>query len=79
LVPSCDHKKYHPQYPTAWNRTKPLRFVAVSGGWQKLPFNIIQEAMGIDWMNEKELSEAIPPAYTNWIANQLIGRTKVIN
>lgn len=30
------------------------------------------EAMGIDWMNGGELSEAIPPAYTRVIGEQLI-------
>jgi DNA (cytosine-5)-methyltransferase 1 len=30
------------------------------------------EAMGIDWMNGNELSEAIPPAYTEWIGKQLL-------
>jgi len=30
------------------------------------------EAMGIDWMNGDELCEAIPPAYTKWIGQQLI-------
>lgn len=29
-------------------------------------------AMGIDWMTGDELSEAIPPAYTNFIGKQLI-------
>lgn len=28
--------------------------------------------MGIDWMNEHELAQAIPPAYTEFIGNQLI-------
>jgi DNA (cytosine-5)-methyltransferase 1 len=28
-------------------------------------------AMGIDWMTRDELSESIPPAYTEWIGTQL--------
>lgn len=30
------------------------------------------EAMGVDWMNGNELSEAIPPAYTELIGQQLV-------
>lgn len=36
-----------------------------------------KKAMGIDWMTRDELREAIPPAYTKWIGEQIIG--KIIN
>lgn len=31
-----------------------------------------QQAMGIDWMVGRELAQAIPPAYTQWIGEQLM-------
>lgn len=31
-----------------------------------------RKAMGIDWMNRKELAQAIPPAYSEYIAQQAI-------
>lgn len=31
-----------------------------------------RQSMGIDWMNREELSQAIPPAYTEFIGRQLI-------
>ncbi len=37
-----------------------------------LPLEVGQEAMGIDWMNRMELSQAIPPAYTRWVGGQLL-------
>jgi DNA (cytosine-5)-methyltransferase 1 len=32
----------------------------------------MREAMGIEWMTRKELTQAIPPAYTEWIGKQLL-------
>lgn len=34
-------------------------------------FAIAKQLMGIDWMSRDELTEAIPPAYTEWIGRQL--------
>jgi DNA (cytosine-5)-methyltransferase 1 len=31
-----------------------------------------RDAMGIDWMDRYALSQAIPPAYTEWIAGQIM-------
>jgi DNA (cytosine-5)-methyltransferase 1 len=31
-----------------------------------------REAMGIDWMNQREIAQAIPPAYTKFIGEALI-------
>jgi DNA (cytosine-5)-methyltransferase 1 len=36
-----------------------------------------QAAMGIDWMTWAELTQAIPPAYTEWIGTQLIAAIEV--
>jgi len=41
------------------------------GSWD-IPLPVQQEAMGIDWMTLEELSEAIPPSYTQFIGEQLM-------
>lgn len=43
-----------------------------------LPQSVGREAMGVDWMNMDELSEAIPPAYTEWIGGELMRLLKAV-
>jgi len=35
-----------------------------------------KQAMGIDWMQQSEISQAIPPAYTEWIGKQILEAIK---
>lgn len=35
------------------------------------------EVMGIDWMTWSEITQAIPPAYTAWIGEQLFGQNVI--
>jgi DNA (cytosine-5)-methyltransferase 1 len=56
-------------------RPNDRRTVAV-GEW-RIPLEIQQKAMGIDWMPVNELSQAIPPAYTELIGHQLLQHIRV--
>lgn len=44
-------------------------FIQVVGHFSGVPF--AQQAMGIDWLGQKELAQAIPPAYTEYLGYQL--------
>jgi len=38
--------------------------------------NVWKQAMGIEWMNRDEITQAIPPAYTEYIGRQLLKSMK---
>lgn len=74
-----------PHYPHADNTpssghgisSKGFISVTGNGGAKGLPIgtrymDYAGAAMGIDWMSRSELSEAIPPAYTDWIGRQVL-------
>jgi DNA (cytosine-5)-methyltransferase 1 len=65
LAPECRHDLQQGSYPQATNRTNRRKTVEV-GVW-RIPLATQQRAMGIDWMTLEELSEAIPPAYSEFL------------
>lgn len=67
------HDKRKPHYGKL---NQDVSFVQVTGGGNCSMANA-QHAMGIDWMTKKvELNEAIPPAYTEFLGNQLLAAVK---
>jgi len=66
----CDHSWQTPRFPPAANRTNLRSTIEV--GVRRIPLAVQREAMQIPWMSLHELSQAIPPAYTNYIGKFLI-------
>lgn len=44
--------------------------IQVVGHFSNVPY--ARKAMGIDWMGQKELAQAVPPAYTEWIGKRIL-------
>jgi len=69
--PPCNHAWQKPRYPAATNRAPMSRCTVEIGVW-RIPLSTQQAAMGIDWMGIQELSQAVPPAYSEWIATSVL-------
>lgn len=73
LMPS--HIPHKDKTPSAGRGLSPKGFICVTGngGLKGVGFTkYARQAMGIEWMNRAELSQAIPPAYTRWIGERLL-------
>ena len=66
LVHTLDKRKAHYGKTDQWRD-----YVQVTGGGN-CSIAAASQAMGIDWMLKREINEAIPPAYTRLIGEQLL-------
>lgn len=67
----CNHKGWRRRYKPSSTRSN-LRYTIEVGAWDE-PLEQQKAAMGVDWpITTRELSEAIPPAYTSWIGARLL-------
>lgn len=64
----CNHTKTVVKHGRRPDRER--NYAAATGHFSDVPF--VQKSMGIHWMGQKELSQAIPPAYTRFIGRKLI-------
>lgn len=73
-----DHKPHRDKSPGAGNGLSPKGFITatkqggIRGMKEREIVAYISMAMGIDWADRKGMGEAIPPAYTFWIGQQLM-------
>lgn len=64
---TCCHLKKVVKHGRRPDREK--HYAAVTGHMSDVEF--CRQSMGIDWMTQEELAESIPPAYTEWIGQQI--------
>lgn len=82
LVPG--HKPHPENIPAAGHGVSLNGYISIAGngGAKNLPdgetyLSYAQKVMGTPWMNRKEISQAIPPVYTEYLGKQLIRAVNV--
>ena len=81
LAPQCQHGWQTPRFRSLDSRRKgALASVIGVHGHLNYPGEgaLRNAAMGIDWMSQRELTQAIPPAYTEHIGAQLLNAIEAV-
>lgn len=68
--PHITHAVFGKAAPQGRPTTVDRQYITVTGNFSGI--ETAKQAMGIDWMSRPELSQAIPPAYTEYIGRHLI-------
>jgi DNA (cytosine-5)-methyltransferase 1 len=68
--PHITHRLFGKAAKQGKQATEERQYLVVTGNFSGQDY--ARRAMGIDWMTRGELSEAIPPAYTQWIGQRLM-------
>ena len=89
LAPPCAHYWQTPRFRSLDQRRGPKSVVPVHGSSQLASVvgvhghlnyageqELRKKAMGIDWMTPHELTQAIPPAFTEFIGGYLLAELK---
>jgi DNA (cytosine-5)-methyltransferase 1 len=74
---TCKHYKHPITVHSGSHTRKTWEPVRCTGGARqgvrpRESVDVVRWAMGIPWMLQRELTEAIPPAYTEWLGKQLL-------
>ncbi len=67
------HAPHHPRHLTPASKAghwRPGTIMSVAG--HVSPIGVARAAMGIDWMTREQLAEAIPPAYSQHVGQQMM-------
>lgn len=71
-LPLIMHPPHHARSVKMGRPCRDGEMIQVVGNFSGVEY--ARKAMDVPWMNQRELAQAIPPAYTQWIGMQVIDR-----